>query len=31
VEFMTELAIAECDDIDLLPKKYWERFENTPK
>lgn len=27
VEFMTELAIAECDDIDLLPKKYWSRFE----
>lgn len=26
VEFMTELAISECDDIDLLPKKYWERF-----
>jgi SpoVK/Ycf46/Vps4 family AAA+-type ATPase len=26
VEFMTELAIAECDDIDLLPQKYWERF-----
>ncbi len=29
VEFMTELAIAECDDIDLLPKKYWPRFERV--
>jgi len=31
VEFMTELAIAECDDIDLLPKKYWARFEKALK
>ncbi|QNU67004.1 ATP-binding protein [Ruminiclostridium herbifermentans] len=31
VQFMTELAIAECDDIDLLPKKYWHIFENTLK
>ncbi|PYG89016.1 SpoVK/Ycf46/Vps4 family AAA+-type ATPase [Ruminiclostridium sufflavum DSM 19573] len=27
VEYMTELAIAECDDIDLLPKRYWNVFE----
>ncbi len=31
VEFMTELALAECDDIDLLPKKYWARFEKVSK
>ncbi len=31
VEFMTELALAECDDIDLLPKKYWVRFEKVSK
>ena len=31
VEFMTELAIAECDDIDLLPKKYRTRFEKASK
>jgi len=31
VEFMTELAIAECDDIDLLPKKYWPRFQKVSK
>lgn len=29
IEFMTELAIEECDDIDLLPKKYWVRFEKV--
>ncbi|MHB8065584.1 MAG: AAA family ATPase, partial [Ruminiclostridium sp.] len=31
VEFMTELAIEECDDIDLLPKKYWPRFEKAAR
>lgn len=31
VEFMTELAIEECDDIDLLPKKYWPKFEKVSK
>jgi SpoVK/Ycf46/Vps4 family AAA+-type ATPase len=31
VEFMTELAISECDDIDLLPKKYWQKFEKSLK
>ncbi len=29
IEFMTELAIAECDDIDLLPEKYWARFDKS--
>ena len=31
VEFMTELAINECDDIDLLPEKYWTRFKKPLK
>ncbi len=31
VEFMTQLAIAECDDIDLLPKKYWTQFDSSIK
>lgn len=31
IEFMTELALAECDDIDLLPKRYWGRFEKVSK
>ncbi len=28
VEFMTELAVKECDDIDLLPEKYRELLDN---
>ena len=28
IEFMTKLAIAECNDIDLLPDAYREMFQN---